>query len=104
MWYDYLEAQNQKTDITMSFDAKTAKELAQIYHDTLRKNALSHVLDQIRREASAGQSICENIQVPIKHGDYVITELGIRGFGVKTVTINNSYHIINVFWEEKGEN
>ena len=105
MWYDYREVQDQKTDITMSLDAKTAKELAQIYHDTLRKNALSNVLVQIRKEAAVGQFVCKNIEVPTKHKDYIITELGLRGFEVKTVAVNNDYYIIvDVSWEEKEDN
>ena len=105
MWYAYPEAQKQKTDITMSLDAKTARELAQTYHDTMQKNALYNVLDQIGREAAVGRSTCENIEVPTRHKDYIITELGIRGFGVKTVAINNDYYIIiDVSWEEKEDN
>lgn len=93
----------EQTYITENLNAKTARGLTQNYYDTQRKNALFDVLKQICAKATSGKFICGNIQVPIKHGDYVITELGTRGFGVETVAINNFYHIINVFWEEKED-
>ena len=93
---------NEIVPLEFDYNADDARGAVETYKKKVLKTTLKSILNNIATEATKGRlTLSEN--VPIKHSDFCLEQLRLRGFFVEVSSSNDLTMLFNISWKERKD-